>query len=73
MYSALSTDGVKVPDGFALTAEAYRDALTHANAWGGLHRLLDGLDKSDVKLLENERHRRGRSSTPRPAPSACAR
>jgi pyruvate,water dikinase len=51
MYSALSTDGVKVPNGFALTAEAYRDALTHANAWDGLHRLLDGLDKSDVKLL----------------------
>jgi pyruvate,water dikinase len=51
LYSALSGEGVKVPQGFAITAQAYRDALTAAGAWAPLHGLLDGLDKSDVDLL----------------------
>ncbi len=41
LYSALSKQGVRVPNGFALTAEAYRDALTAAKAWERLHKLLD--------------------------------
>ena len=28
LYALLAADGGRVPDGFALTAEAYRDALT---------------------------------------------
>jgi pyruvate,water dikinase len=51
MYAALSTEGVLVPNGFALTAAAYRDALTAAKAWDPLHRLLDKLDKRRVDLL----------------------
>jgi pyruvate,water dikinase len=51
MYSLLSAKGVKVPNGFALTAQAYREALSAAGAWDRLHPLLDGLDKSDVELL----------------------
>jgi pyruvate,water dikinase len=51
LYSALSREGVKVPDGFAITASAYRDALTNAGAWTPLHRLLDGLDTHDVDKL----------------------
>jgi pyruvate,water dikinase len=51
LYCGLSSDGVRVPNGFALTAEAYRDALTSARAWEPLHRLLDRLDKSDVEEL----------------------
>ena len=51
LYSALSGEGVKVPNGFAITVQAYRDALTAAAAWAPLHKLLDGLDKSDVDLL----------------------
>jgi len=51
LYSALRTEGVRVPDGFAITADAYRDALTEAGAWESLHVLLDGLGKSDVVLL----------------------
>jgi hypothetical protein len=49
---ALSGRGILVPDGFALTAEAYRDALSNAQAWDKLHGLLDGLDKTQVKLLQ---------------------
>ncbi|HET7679758.1 MAG TPA: phosphoenolpyruvate synthase [Xanthobacteraceae bacterium] len=51
LYSALSEHGVRVPNGFALTAEAYRDALTAANAWEPLHRLFDNLNKTDVAQL----------------------
>jgi pyruvate,water dikinase len=51
LYAVLSRDGVKVPNGFALTAPAYRDALTAAGAWERLHRLLDGLDKRQIDVL----------------------
>jgi pyruvate, water dikinase len=51
MYAVLSTEGILVPNGFALTAAAYRDALTVANAWDPLHGLLDKLDKRRVDLL----------------------
>jgi pyruvate,water dikinase len=39
LYSVLSEQGVRVPNGFALTADAYRNALTEAGAWERLHRL----------------------------------
>jgi pyruvate,water dikinase len=51
LYSTLSKQGVRVPNGFALTADAYRDALTAAKAWERLHQLLDNLDKRDVDIL----------------------
>jgi pyruvate, water dikinase len=51
LYSTLSKQGVRVPNGFALTAEAYRDALTAAKAWEQLHQLLDNLDKRKVDVL----------------------
>ena len=51
MYSALSAQGVRVPNGFAIVAQAYRDALTAAKAWEPLHAALDELDKTNVALL----------------------
>jgi pyruvate,water dikinase len=51
LYSGLASAGVRVPNGFVLTAEAYRDALTGANAWDPLHRLLDNIDKRQIDLL----------------------
>lgn len=42
---------VEAPDGFALTAEAYRDAVSAAGAWEPLRRLFVGLDCSDVEQL----------------------
>ena len=41
MYRELVPLGVPVPDGFALTAGAYRDALERAGVWAGLHAALD--------------------------------
>lgn len=51
LYSELSERGINVPNGFALTAKAYRDALTAAGAWEPLHLLLDKLDKRQVQTL----------------------
>jgi len=51
MYSSLSAEGVRVPNGFAVVAEAYRDALTEAGAWEKLHPLLDKLDKGNIADL----------------------
>ncbi|MGZ5904261.1 MAG: PEP/pyruvate-binding domain-containing protein, partial [Reyranella sp.] len=51
MYSTLSSQGVQVPNGFALTAGLYRDALTAANAWPRLTALLQGVGGDDVARL----------------------
>lgn len=51
MYNALSPKGIDVPDGFAVTASAYRDALHRAGAWGELNRLLEGLSTAAVPDL----------------------
>ena len=51
MYSALSGQGVRVPNGFALTADVYRAALTTAGAWPRLASLLAGLGADDVGKL----------------------
>jgi pyruvate, water dikinase len=56
MYRLLSPAGVKVPDGFAVTAEAYRYVLGEARAWRALEDALHGLKADDMEDLA----RRGR-------------
>jgi len=51
MYQALTPVGVPVPNGFAITAEAYRAILTENNLWEQLHDILDPLDESNVTDL----------------------
>lgn len=51
LCSLLSSEGVAVPNGFAVTAHAYRDALSQPGIAGKLHQLLDGLDKRKIKQL----------------------
>jgi pyruvate,water dikinase len=51
MYRELTAQGVRVPNGFAITAEGYRHVLDQADAWPRLHRVLDGLDVTDVADL----------------------
>ncbi|MGC2413418.1 MAG: PEP/pyruvate-binding domain-containing protein, partial [Stellaceae bacterium] len=50
LYSMVGPQGVRVPDGFAVTAGAYRDALGTAGAWGELRRLL-AFDHRDLAML----------------------
>jgi pyruvate,water dikinase len=59
LYRELVPLGVKVPNGFAITAQAYRDTLTEASTWEKLERLLEGLDKGDVGDL-SQRARKAR-------------
>lgn len=51
LYSALTSQGVRVPNGFALTAAAYRDALRATGADDALRQLLAGLDKRRIADL----------------------
>jgi pyruvate,water dikinase len=51
MYRELAPQGVKIPNGFAITADAYRYMLDRAGAWDILNEALDGLDPDDVDDL----------------------
>src|SRR5512142_3079407 len=51
MYRELAPLGITVPNGFAVTALAYRDVLERAGAWQELREVLAGLDADDVTDL----------------------
>jgi pyruvate,water dikinase len=51
LYSALSPHGISVPNGFAVTAAAYRSALLETGAWEELRKLFAGLDKRRISDL----------------------
>jgi pyruvate,water dikinase len=51
MYRALTAKGVKVPNGFAITATAYWRTLEAVDALPRLRRALDGLNAADVQDL----------------------
>ena len=52
MIRSLGERGVRVPDGFAVTADAYRLHLAEAGLEAEIHAELDGLDVSDVASLQ---------------------
>ena len=51
MYRELEGQGIHVPNGFAVTAEAYRYTLAQGDAWQRLQATMDGLDPSNVDDL----------------------
>ncbi len=51
MYRSLTKAGVLVPDGFAVTADAYRQMLDAADAWDRLRDALDAIAPGDVTTL----------------------
>ncbi len=51
MYQQLTPKGILIPNGFAVTAQAYRYMLDEAGAWDKLHAVLDDLDPDDVDDL----------------------
>lgn len=53
MYQELVPQGVPVPNGFAITAEAYRFILSENGLWPELHRLLDGLNPENSQDLQS--------------------
>lgn len=52
MYQKLTAQDVRVPNGFAVTAEAYRMVLDENDAWSQLHEALDELDPDNLKDLQ---------------------
>ncbi len=52
MYSKLSAKGIKVPYGFAVTAEAYRYFIQENHLDNKIRNILKGLDTRDVKDLQ---------------------
>jgi pyruvate,water dikinase len=51
MYRELTPQGIKIPNGFAITAEAYWYLLTSAGILDKLKKTMSGLDKTDVADL----------------------
>ncbi|MBN4076640.1 phosphoenolpyruvate synthase [Mariprofundus ferrooxydans] len=51
MYRKLVPLGVRIPHGFAVTAEAYCLMLDQSGTWAALHAALDGLDIHDTEAL----------------------
>ncbi len=51
MLSQLAAAGIRVPDGFATTAAAFRDFLDAAELRGRIGAALDALDVDDVRAL----------------------
>ncbi|MDD4905197.1 MAG: PEP/pyruvate-binding domain-containing protein, partial [Methylobacter tundripaludum] len=51
MYRELTPQGIQIPNGFAVTAEAYRYVLDQSHSWGALHQALDDLNPDDVADL----------------------
>ena len=54
MYRELSSKGVKVPNGFAVTATAYRDFLNSAGLPQQIRDILADLDTSDMNNLSSK-------------------
>ncbi|HHL40937.1 MAG TPA: phosphoenolpyruvate synthase [Deltaproteobacteria bacterium] len=59
MYRELTPRGVRIPDGFAVTAEGYRHVIESAGIEERLRETLEGLDKTRVEDLA-ERGKRAR-------------
>ncbi len=53
LYRALAAGGVRVPNGFAVTADAFRRFMSGAGLDRRVHELLDGLDPRDVGRLRD--------------------
>ena len=51
MISTLSSQGVRVPGGFATTAEAFESFLSHSNLKNKINDLLLSLDITNIKEL----------------------
>ena len=72
LYSALSPQGVRVPNGFALTASAYRDALTQAGAWDKLRSLFPRSTNGASRIWPGAPGRRAPLSLRLPTGKICA-
>ncbi|NOQ32150.1 MAG: phosphoenolpyruvate synthase [Helicobacteraceae bacterium] len=52
MYQNLSSQGIRVPNGFAITTTSYKYLLEVNSAWDKLHALLDSIDPDNMSELQ---------------------
>jgi len=52
MYQNLREEGIRIPNGFAITSEAYKTIVDKNDAWEKLHTQLDELDPNDLSALQ---------------------
>ena len=52
MYANLTSLGINIPDGFAVTATAYRLFLEKSGLAKKIEKILDGLDTKNIKDLQ---------------------
>ena len=57
MYRELTQQGILIPNGFAVTGEAYRYVLDQAHGWEALHQALDNLNPNDINDLAERAHK----------------
>ena len=72
MYCALKGAGVPIPNGFAVTAAAYRHVLDEGHAWDALREALAGIDPSNLDDLAERGERARRIILGCPLPPALA-
>jgi pyruvate,water dikinase len=68
MYRNLADAGVRVPNGFAVTAEGFRLFMAESGLDTVTHELLDGLDPRDVAALRDRGRRLRHAVTAAPFP-----
>ncbi len=54
MYQKLSSQGIYVPNGFAVTTTAYKYILEVNGAWDKLHAILDGINPDNISELQQK-------------------
>ncbi len=54
MMSGLNASGIRIPDGFAITTDAYREFLESAGIAASIKRELAGIKKGDVRSLKKQ-------------------
>ncbi|HSL26267.1 MAG TPA: PEP/pyruvate-binding domain-containing protein, partial [Acidimicrobiia bacterium] len=57
LHRTLTPLGIRVPNGFAVTAGAYRETLALSGATEELRRLMSGVDKSNIEDLARRARR----------------
>jgi pyruvate,water dikinase len=53
MVHELTAQGISIPNGFAVTADGYREFMKASNLDGRVREILQGLGKSDVADLQS--------------------
>src|SRR5437899_9801041 len=64
MIGQLSKAGIRVPGGFATTADAFREFLDRSALAARIEARLKGLDADDVQALRSEERRVGKAGRP---------